>query len=148
MGRDGRPDGSANAVFETARDAKRVVRLLFSLNFSLKKIGLLIIPLNSMQFVTQTNSRCKSCTARTWVLATLSASMTSLTIRRGLDLPKLKLKYAKCLLQMLLKCPFSNDIQTFKMPKPPVGVNIWFATFCFIFSNMCNAVLFSRCKKK
>lgn len=25
MGRDGRPDGSANAVFETARDAKRVV---------------------------------------------------------------------------------------------------------------------------
>ena len=28
MGRDGRPDGSANAVFETARDAKRVVRLL------------------------------------------------------------------------------------------------------------------------
>ena len=30
MGRDGRPDGSANAVFETARDAKRVVRRLFN----------------------------------------------------------------------------------------------------------------------
>jgi len=28
MGRDGRPDGSANAVFETARDAKRVVQEL------------------------------------------------------------------------------------------------------------------------
>ena len=30
MGRDGRPDGSANAVFETARDAKRVVRIFKS----------------------------------------------------------------------------------------------------------------------
>ena len=30
MGRDGRPDGSANAVFETARDAKRVVSFFFS----------------------------------------------------------------------------------------------------------------------
>ena len=36
MGRDGRPDGSANAVFKTARDAKRVVRLLFNISFAQK----------------------------------------------------------------------------------------------------------------
>merc|ERR1712130_284835 len=56
--------------------------------------GLTVLPTQSLRPLVTPSEWWQSCTGRTWALATLNASTTSLTIRSwGLDLFNLKLKY-------------------------------------------------------
>lgn len=104
MGRDGRPDGSANAVFETARDAKRVVSFFSVL--SSKTNSSPILDINSFL-------RSRSCTGRIWALAISSASTTSLTIRRSDQTMFTKLKSLPYFMQSFVQRKFSQPCQTF-----------------------------------
>ena len=104
MGRDGRPDGSANAVFETARDAKRVVSFFSVL--SSKTNPSPILDINSFL-------RSRSCTGRIWALAISSASTTSLTIRRSDQTMFTKLESLPYFVQTFVQRKFHQPCQTF-----------------------------------